>query len=233
MVRICTFALLVGFAVSSLSQSTAAKHLLAGHAFHTTTVAVSQHSATTRSIPVHASLHNTVKRRPARAQQTANGHMPEPSASGESHASAPLGNKMPMDLTNVTAAESPVSELSGRARMLIIFAPDAKGKEVKDQMRYIEHHQTELTDRDMVVVPVISTGSMSENAFAGENLPADNPREEAATRNLLHVAPGEFAVIYVGMDGREAFRSASPLNIGDLLSRIDSSDPKAMRTVMR
>lgn len=115
-----------------------------------------------------------------------------------------------------------LTELQSTARVLIVFAPDSNSANFKRQLQLIEHHGFELTERNTVVVPVSAVSQASDVSFSGENLPLGSPSEQADARTRFHVRPGDFLVILVTQDGTEQIRSASPVDIHQLIASLDA-----------
>jgi len=115
----------------------------------------------------------------------------------------------------------PIPELGGRARVLIVFAPDGGGVDFQRQLQLIERHSFELSVRNTVVVPVSRAG-LADDHFAFENLPVGN-LEEQALRQQFRVLPGEFLVVLLSEKGAVKIRSGSPVDIHVLVASLDTS----------
>ena len=117
----------------------------------------------------------------------------------------------------------PLAELQGTSRVLIVFAPDTNSISFKRQLQLIERHGYELTQRNTVVVPVSHTAAGNDDQFfSGENLPLATITDQADARNRFHVKPGEFLVVLLNQDGTEQIRSANPIDIHELVAKLDS-----------
>jgi Domain of unknown function (DUF4174) len=116
----------------------------------------------------------------------------------------------------------PISELQGSARVLIVFAPDTNSANFKRQLQLIEHHSYELTERNTVVVPVSLSSAGTDDHFSGENLPLASSGDQADARTRFHVKPGDFLVVLLSQDGTEQIRSAKPVDIHELMARLDA-----------
>lgn len=116
--------------------------------------------------------------------------------------------------------QHPIAELQGTARVLIVFAPDSNNSAFSQQLKLIERHSYELTRWNTVVVPV-STSTPADEAFAFENLPLGTAIEQSDARTRFHVRPGEFLVILLNQDGTEQIRSASPVDIHELVASLE------------
>jgi hypothetical protein len=116
----------------------------------------------------------------------------------------------------------PLAQLQGTSRVLIVFAPDSNSANFKRQLQLIERHGYELTQRNTVVMPVSLVSTANEDHFSGENLPLASSGEQADARNRFHVKPGEFLVVLLNQDGTEQIRSANPVDIHELIAKLDS-----------
>ncbi len=116
----------------------------------------------------------------------------------------------------------PLAELQGTSRVLIVFAPNTSSANFKRQLQLIERHGYELTQRNTVVMPVSLAGNGNEDHFSGENLPLAASGDQTDARNRFHVKPGEFLVVLLNQDGTEQIRSANPVDIHELVAKLDS-----------
>ena len=105
-------------------------------------------------------------------------------------------------------AEDPTRTLAGyrgKNRVLLVFASSGRDPSYQSQLRLWDPERTGFVDRDLVTLPVFATARRSM-PLAGK----------------YGIVPGHFAVVLVGKDGHEAFRSERPVQPGDLYSRIDA-----------
>jgi Domain of unknown function (DUF4174) len=116
----------------------------------------------------------------------------------------------------------PLAQLQGTSRVLIVFAPDSNSANFKRQLQLIERHGYELTQRNTVVMPVSLVSTATEDHFSGENLPLASSGEQADARSRFHVQPGEFLVVLLNQDGTEQIRSANPVDIHELIAKLDA-----------
>ena len=121
----------------------------------------------------------------------------------------------------VSAAQQPgtMPDVGGKARILIVFAPDPAGAEFQRQLQLIERHSFELSVRNTVVVPVSGAPS-AEDHFAFENLPVGTI-EEHSLREQFHVQAGDFLVVLLNESGAVQIRSATPVDIHALVASLD------------
>jgi hypothetical protein len=119
-------------------------------------------------------------------------------------------------MQNAPAMRSTVTlaELMDRARPLLIFAPDAKDMQLMDQIAIVQAHSKGAKTHSLLPVAIPESGEVS----VGKML---NPEAAAEARRRFHVAPGEFAVVLLGKDGREKLRSSKPLPFQRLKNVMD------------
>lgn len=105
-------------------------------------------------------------------------------------------------------AQDPTRTLAGyrgRNRVLLVFAASGRSPEYATQRRLWEPAHAGFSDRDLVTLPVFAAARRS-TPLAGK----------------YGINPGRFAVVLIGKDGNEAFRSERPVPAPDLFSRIDA-----------
>lgn len=123
--------------------------------------------------------------------------------------------------TCVAQDPHPLAQLQGSARVLMVFTPNANSADFKRQLELIERHSFELSQRNMVVVPV-STANFGDH-FAFENLPLGTAVDQADARSRFQVGAGDFLVLLLSQDGTVQIRSDSPVDIHALIANLDAS----------
>ena len=128
-----------------------------------------------------------------------------------------------LTLTMTLQAQT-ISSLTDRYRILLVFAPTPQDPQLQLQIKAFDHHESDLRDRDLLIVPVIA---QSVPPIAPETLrllhpPAVSPQEQLTLRTRFHVAPGDFTAILLGKDGGEKFRSPTPVTPARINQIIDS-----------
>lgn len=124
-------------------------------------------------------------------------------------------------LGTCAAQQSPaINQLQGTSRVLMVFSPDTNSASFKRQLALIERHSFELSSRNTVVVPVSDAG-FSGDLFSGEQLPLSSTTEQVYARTRFHVNPADFVVLLLNEDGAEAMRSQRPVDIHELVARLD------------
>ena len=113
-----------------------------------------------------------------------------------------------------------LSKLRNHARVLLIFAPDARDPQYLAQLGLLQAETAEITDRDLVAVAVLAQGPGPSDALLSEKMLTE--ADAAAARKRFHVGPAEFVVILLGKDGGEKLRSENPISFERLRAVIDA-----------
>lgn len=103
-----------------------------------------------------------------------------------------------------------------KARPVVVFAPKANDPAATDQIRRLRAERAALADREMPVF-VVAQGSV--RTLAGGHAPATLKADEL--RRTFAVGEGDFALVLVGKDGDEKFRTAEPVEAGRLIGLVD------------
>ena len=135
--------------------------------------------------------------------------------------------KLPLALlvllgTCVAQQSHPLSQLQGSTRILMVFAPDANSAKFQRQLHLIERHSFELSARNTVVVPVSQNFSTVGDLFGGEQYPLSSTTDQAYARTRYHVRASDFMVLLLNEDGAEQLRSQQPVDIHELVAKLDS-----------
>ena len=109
-----------------------------------------------------------------------------------------------------TAAAKPLGDYRDKNRVLLVFAPTEQDPACREQYKLLQGEKAELEERQIVVLPV----------FADARKPAGDPPGALAKR--FGIDPKTFAVILVGKDGHDAYRSAKPLPAATLYATVDA-----------
>jgi hypothetical protein len=117
-----------------------------------------------------------------------------------------------------------LASLKDKNRVLLVFAPSDCDPLFRQQVALLQHHEAELKDRDLVVIPVlVHVGA----AAGGETLrtlhaPVASDTDQLALRNRFHVPQDRFAVILIGKDGGEKLQRHAPITVEKLSETIDA-----------
>ena len=96
--------------------------------------------------------------------------------------------------------------LAGSTRSLLIFAENGGSPKLSQQLRLCARDADGMQKRELRIVPVTSDLQDAES-------------KELRTR--YHVKEGEFLVILLGPEGKEALRSTEPVEAKELFSKLD------------
>ena len=105
--------------------------------------------------------------------------------------------------------------LRDHTRPLLIFAPGPDDSQMGIQLRILNEHAAEASQRDLVAIalpyhnPSPSTLQLSD-------------AEAVEVRRRFHVTPGDFVVILIGKDGGSKLRSSKPISMPMLDRTIDA-----------
>ena len=116
------------------------------------------------------------------------------------------------------AAQGSVTTLQAQrntSRPLLIFAPRPDDAQLGIQLRTLEEHAAEASERQIVPIAVpFQSPSSTALALSGD--------DAQAARHRFHVAPGDFLVILIGKDGGAKLQSAKPIPMRELNETIDA-----------
>ncbi len=124
----------------------------------------------------------------------------------------------------VAQAQRTLSTLRDRNRVLLIFAPNALDPRFGRQLDALEHHEAELLNRDLVLIPLLQQPGPPNLSPVLRNLrpPLVQSDEQIWIRRRFNVAFNDFVVILIGKDGTEKLRSHSPISAARLNRTIDA-----------
>jgi hypothetical protein len=118
-------------------------------------------------------------------------------------------------------------------RPLLVFAPAVRNSSFAAQQKLLEEYADDMMDRNLLYVPVLEDSANFKD-------PLDAPyvllkqSEIQAIRARFQIAPGDFAVVLVGKDGGEKFRTSKPISVLRLDQIVDAmpmgSREKAVRS---
>jgi len=124
------------------------------------------------------------------------------------------------------APNCPVQPATFRAmrdcfRPVLVFAPAADDRSFVAQQALLEQYADDMMDRNLLYVPVLEQATQFQQPLDAPYAVL-KPSELAALRARFHVARSEFAVLLVGKDGGEKFRSRKPVSVLELDGLVDS-----------
>jgi hypothetical protein len=131
-----------------------------------------------------------------------------------SHIRAQAGRNCPLQPTTLKAMRECY-------RPSLVFAPSATDPSFVKQQKLLDEYADDMMDRNLLYVPLLVKSAHLEP-------PLDAPyvllkqQENQAIRQRFHIAPSEFAVLLIGKDGGEKFRSSKPLSVLRLDEIVDA-----------
>jgi len=118
-------------------------------------------------------------------------------------------------------------------RPVLVFAPSARDASFRAQQALLEQYADDMMDRNLLYVPVLASSASFEAPLDAPYVEIQ-PAESSAIRALFGIGRSEFAVVLVGKDGGEKFRSARPVSVLKLDDLVDAmpmgSQEKAARS---
>ena len=117
-----------------------------------------------------------------------------------------------------------VAGLVDRNRVLLVFAPSGQDPRVQTQIRLLSRHSAEMKERDLVLLPVfLQSGTPTGSDTLRELQPPPvSDAEQLALRRQYTIGQTDFAVVLLGKDGGEKFRSTTPVPVERLDQIIDA-----------
>lgn len=113
-------------------------------------------------------------------------------------------------LPAAASAAPTVADMRGHRRVLIVAAPSLAGKRLAQQRQVLAHWRRGAAARDLTLV-----------ALSGTQVVGAADRA-TLMRRRWHLPPGDFQVVLVGKDGREAARWQHPVAAATLQRTIDA-----------
>lgn len=100
--------------------------------------------------------------------------------------------------------------------MLIVFAPSVDNFNYQQQMQLFNQHKNDFTDRDLVLVQVLS-----KNKSYANGQPIDES-SAANLRNLFGIDKENFQLILIGKDGGVKRQESKPVEAAAIFEQIDA-----------
>ncbi len=111
---------------------------------------------------------------------------------------------------DATSADKPLAAYKDKNRVLLVFAPTDKDAAYIEQGKLWQGEKTGFDERQLVIVPVLADGKK-----AAGDVPA-------AWEKKYNVDARTFAVVLLGKDGHDAYRTAKPVKAAALYEVIDA-----------
>lgn len=115
----------------------------------------------------------------------------------------------------MSASETALEGYRWKARLLLLFAPDADSAAYLRQQEMLLVAEPGLNERDIVVISVLQD-AVSMKQRSAEPVSADD------LRDAHDVLPHDFRVVLIGKDGGVKLRQDQPILAADLFALIDS-----------
>ena len=115
----------------------------------------------------------------------------------------------------MSASETALEGYRWKARLLLLFAPDADSAAYLRQQEMLLVAEPGLNERDIVVISVLQD-AVSMKQRSAEPVSADD------LRDAYDVLPHDFRVVLIGKDGGVKLRQDQPILAADLFALIDS-----------
>ena len=121
-------------------------------------------------------------------------------------------------------AQQTLAALKDVHRVLLVFAPSDRDPRYVQQMRMLEHHDAEMQERDLVLIPVVTDvgPQITPETLRVIRGPGMSDEEQLLARQRFHLAPEAFAVVLLGKDGGEKLRVTAPVSMDRLNRTIDA-----------
>jgi hypothetical protein len=109
-------------------------------------------------------------------------------------------------------------------RLLLIFAVSEQTPAYQTQIQQLEEQAKAVRDRDLMLVPVLTTHRVSAGSSSADGASANRMREIALDklRQRFSIGSEEFTIILIGKDGTEKRREHTPIDPSELFSQIDA-----------
>lgn len=125
-------------------------------------------------------------------------------------------------LVPAAPAQSPLTTLQDHHRVLLVFAPASSAPQFTKQQELLKNRASDLMDRDLIVIPVLTTWTTADSGLRDENVPFTSQAEQNNLRHRFNTNTQTFTVILLGKDGGEKLRSSTPVTMEKLAALIDS-----------
>ncbi len=119
------------------------------------------------------------------------------------------------------AQPASLREMRDCYRPVLVFAASARDASFAAQQGLLEQYADDMMDRNLLYVPVLGEGTHFKQPLDAPYVVV-KPREIDAIRSRFHVDASEFAVVLVGKDGGEKFRSGKPVSVLKLDALVDA-----------
>jgi hypothetical protein len=123
---------------------------------------------------------------------------------------------------NCPATPTSLSAMRDCYRPLLLFAPSMNHTEFAHQLDELRAHASEVKERDIMVVPVVSNDTVSSHLPTDLPIIALSQSEVAAARSRFKVSCASFRVVLIGKDGSPKLSSDDLVSFDKLSALIDA-----------
>lgn len=106
-------------------------------------------------------------------------------------------------------------------RPLLVFAPSGRDASLVAQQKMLDQYADEMMDRNLLYVPALAQSGHFETPLDAPHVVLKQA-ELSAIRTRFQIGPSEFAVVLVGKDGGEKFRTQKPISVLKLDEIVDA-----------
>ena len=117
--------------------------------------------------------------------------------------------------TRIRPIDASLGKYKRKKRPLLLFTSSEDNPAYIRQKEMIQASAQGIAERDMVVVEMVG----QDKVYVDGNL--QKQRQSQALRQRFQVAPDAFAMVLVGKDGTEKYRSSAPVITDKIFSLID------------
>ncbi len=123
-------------------------------------------------------------------------------------------------LTLTAQGSTLLRDMQDSSRPLLIFAGPTD-PQVAQQYRLLAANAAGVQDRQVRIV-LVTTAPTPAQPLPPAGTVSPTLQQQAALRTQFHVAQNSFAVVLIGKDGGEKFRSSTPISFATLTHIIDA-----------
>ncbi|MBE9182012.1 DUF4174 domain-containing protein [Oculatella sp. LEGE 06141] len=129
------------------------------------------------------------------------------------------------EIPSIDASSFSLDTYRWQNRLLLLFATSEQTHAYKTQVQMLEEHADGFRDRDLLLVPILSSHRSSTGGSSSADTAAANRLRESAAEKLrqrFNTRSDDFVAILIGKDGTEKRRERQPIEPSDLFNQIDS-----------
>ena len=136
-----------------------------------------------------------------------------------------------LSLGQAAVPSSLLTSMRDHDRPVLVFAGQADAR-VETEYAELRQHAAELQDRAMRIV-FVTQSRTNEDANTPAGTVVATEVEAAALRARFHIAPNHFAVLLIGKDGGEKYRSTRVVPFATLRTLVDAMPMRQQELSLR